>query len=77
MGTLKADTIEDADAAEVCRLLAEGRRVTDPELIARIRRRADAVREEIRREHGVVEWAVDLIRDARDEWGTSWTPPSG
>lgn len=67
METLKHDTLEDADAAEVCRLLTEGKRVTDPELIGRIRRRAEAVREQIRREHGVVEWAVDLIRDARDE----------
>ena len=56
-----------ADPEEVMRLVAERKRVTDPELIRRIRERAERVRREIVEKHGVVEWAVDLIREARDE----------
>jgi hypothetical protein len=41
--------------------------VSDPELRRRIRARAEKVRQEILEKHGVVEWAVDMIRDARDE----------
>jgi hypothetical protein len=41
--------------------------VSDPELRRRIRDRAEKVRQEILEKHGVVEWAVDMIRDARDE----------
>jgi hypothetical protein len=60
-------TQEQADSQEVARLMAAGKRVTDPELRQRIRARADIVRRQILDEHGVVEWAVDMIRDARDE----------
>ena len=56
-----------ADMDEVCRLVSEGKRVTDPELLKRIRERSEAVQREILEKHGVVEWAVDLIREARDE----------
>jgi hypothetical protein len=52
---------------EVCRLIAEGKRVTDPELRRRIRERSEAVQREVLEKFGVVEWAVDLIREARDE----------
>jgi hypothetical protein len=58
---------ERADAEEVMRLVAERKRVTDPELIRRVQERAEKVRREIVEKHGVVEWAVDLIREARDE----------
>jgi hypothetical protein len=58
---------EQADAEEVMRLVAEGKRVTDPDLIRRVQERAEKVRREIFEQHGVVEWAVDLIREARDE----------
>jgi hypothetical protein len=58
---------EMADMEEVCRLVFEGQRVTDPELLKRIRERSEAVRREILEKCGVVEWAVDLIREARDE----------
>ena len=60
--------IEQADIEEVCRLVAEGKaRVTDPELRRRIRERSEAVQREMLEKFGVVEWAVDLIREARDE----------
>ena len=61
------DPLADADAEEVLRLVAAGRPVTDPELRSRVRERADAVRRQILAEHGTVEWAVDMIREARDE----------
>jgi hypothetical protein len=56
-----------ADLAEVCRLLAAGRPVTDPELNRRIEERSRAVRQDILRTHGVVEVAVDLIRETRHD----------
>jgi hypothetical protein len=68
-------TQEQADSQEVARLIAGGKRVSDPELRRRIRARAEKVRQEILEKH-VVEWAVDMIRDARDEWSTFWMPPS-
>jgi hypothetical protein len=65
---LKASaTQEEADSQEVARLIAECKKVTDPELRRRIRARAECVRQQILDKHGVVEWAVDMIRDARDE----------
>lgn len=60
-------TQEQADAAEVLRLVSEGKRITDPELRRRISERSEAVRRQIHEAHGVVQWAVDLIRDSRDE----------
>ena len=65
---LKASaTQEEADSHEVARLIAEGKKMTDPELRLRIHARAEQVRRQILDEHGMVEWAVDMIRDARDE----------
>jgi hypothetical protein len=61
------DTQEQADSQEVARLIAGGKKVSDPELRRRIRARAEKVRQQILEKHGVVEWAVDMIRDARDE----------
>ncbi len=60
-------TQEQADSQEVDRLIAGGKKVSDPELRRRIRARAEKVRQEILEKHGVVEWSVDMIRDARDE----------
>ena len=60
-------TQEKADSQEVARLIAEGKKVTDPELRRRVRARAENVRQQILDTHGVVEWAIDMIRDARDE----------
>jgi hypothetical protein len=58
---------EMADMEEVSRLISEGKPVTDPELLRRIYQRSNQVQRQTRDKHGVVEWAVDLIRDARDE----------
>jgi hypothetical protein len=66
----KASAIEPdelADMEEVCRLISQGKPVTDTELLKRIRERSEAVQREIVEKHGMVDWAVDLIREARDE----------
>lgn len=39
----------------------------DPEIYRRIREAGDRVTEELRRRHGTIEIAVDLIREIRDE----------
>ena len=65
MAIVNKPSQEQEDAEEVMRLVMEGKRVTDPALIRRVQQRAEKVRREIVEKHGVVEWAVDLIRDAR------------
>ena len=55
-----------SDMEEVSRLLSEGKRVTDPELLRRVRSRADAVREDAMREFGVQDIGVEIIRELRD-----------
>jgi hypothetical protein len=57
----------EADVAEVARLVAEGKRVTDPELLRRISQRSDALRREMLRTQGLTDIAVDLVRESRDE----------
>ena len=58
---------QEADSREIMRLVCEGKRVTDPELRRRVKERAEKVRKEIFDKHGIVDWAVEMIRDARDE----------
>ncbi len=58
-----------ADLEEICCLLSEGKRVTDPELIHRVERRAAESREEALRLFGVQEIAVDIVREMRDPKG--------
>jgi SepF-like predicted cell division protein (DUF552 family) len=58
---------EMADMEEVSRLISEGKPVTDAALLKRIYERSEEVQKQIREKYGVVEWAVDLIREARDE----------
>jgi hypothetical protein len=57
----------EADVAEVVRLVSEGKRVTDPELLRRIRERSDALRCEMMETQGVTNIAVELVRESRDE----------
>jgi hypothetical protein len=61
------DTQEQADSQKVARLIAADKKVSDPEPRRRIRARAEIVPQEIPEKHGVVERAVDTIRDPRDE----------
>jgi hypothetical protein len=41
--------------------------VTDPDLLRRIEARSTAIRERVLNEHGVLNVAVDLVRETRDE----------
>jgi len=54
-----------ADHEEVCRAAVE-KRAVDPAVSKRVRERAAAARERIRK-NGMTNVAVSLIRDARDE----------
>lgn len=56
-----------ADADEVIRIACAGKRVTDPELLSRIRERGEQARQTMLEKHGVTDVAVELIRAARDE----------
>lgn len=58
---------EQTDSQEVARLVSAGKRVTDPELRRRIRERSESVQKQIFEKHGVVDWAVEMTREARDE----------
>jgi hypothetical protein len=62
-----SDSQADMDAEEVLRLVREGKRVTDPELRRRIRERAESIRDAIEAKYGVLDVAVNLIRETRDE----------
>ena len=60
-----ATAVEQADHEEVARAAAERRRV-DPEVARRVRERANKMREEILRTHGVQNIGVEIIRQIRD-----------
>jgi hypothetical protein len=55
-----------ADLEAVVAAVSAGRK-PDPELACRVRERAETFTNELRRKHGEMEIAVDLIREARDE----------
>jgi hypothetical protein len=57
---------EKADLKEVYRLFAEGKPVTDPELIRRIRERSEAARKAVFGRNGLLDIAVPAIRSLRD-----------
>ena len=57
----------EADLTEVVRLVVEGKRVTDPELLRRIRQRSDGLRGEMLKTQGLTDVAVNLVKESRDE----------
>jgi len=59
----ESSTVTDLDYA--IQLIMTGKK--DPEFAARVQAETEKITEEIRRKHGVVNIAVDLIREARDE----------
>lgn len=62
-----SDTAQErADFEEVCRLVADGKRVTDPELLGRIRARAEEARRTVFERNGRLDIAVPSIRALRD-----------
>lgn len=54
------------DRDEIYRALRENRR-PDPEVARRVHERAEKIREDIRRRHGVLNVVVDLVREGRNE----------
>ena len=65
MKTIETTQVQ-VDMEEVCRLASEGKRVTDLDLLKRIRERADVVRNEAFRRFGLQDIGVDIIREIRD-----------
>jgi hypothetical protein len=61
-----ATAVEMSDREEVARAASEGRSV-DPEVSKRVRERAAKAREELRKTYGVLDIAVGLIREVREE----------
>jgi len=59
-------TTEQEDLAELYRLYVEGRRVTDLDLVKRIRERSEAARRAVFERNGVLDIAVPSIRSLRD-----------
>jgi hypothetical protein len=59
-------TEEQADLKEVYRLFTEGKPVTDPNLIRRIRDRSEAARKAVLERNGPLDIAVPSIRALRD-----------
>jgi hypothetical protein len=57
---------EQADLKEVYRLFAEGKPVTDPELVRRIRERSEVARKAVFERNGPLDIAVPAIRGLRD-----------
>jgi len=66
MATIDRPSVQ-ADPEEVCRLIAEGKKVTDPELLQCIQERSEQATREVFEKHGLLNVAVDLIREGRDE----------
>lgn len=56
-----------ADLEEVIRQVTAHGRVIDPELMRRVRERSKQASDELFQRHGLVDWAVPLIREIRDE----------
>jgi hypothetical protein len=65
MATAEKPTATLTDLEYAIQLIMMGKK--DPEFTARVQAETEKVTEEIRRRHGVVNIAVDLIREARDE----------
>jgi hypothetical protein len=65
MATAEKPSATLTDLEYAIQLIMTGNK--DPEFTARVQAETEKVTEEIRRKHGVVNIAVDLIREARDE----------
>jgi len=65
MATAEKPSATLTDLEYAIQLIMTGKK--DPEFTARVQAETEKVTEEIRRRHGVVNIAVDLIREARDE----------
>ncbi len=66
MATIDKPSVQ-ADLEHVYRLIAEGKKVTDPDLLQRIKERSEQATRDVFDKHGLPSVAVDLIREGRDE----------
>jgi hypothetical protein len=57
----------ESDLQVVCRLISEGKRITDLDLLKRIEDRSEQATREIFERNGLLDVAVELIREGRDE----------
>jgi hypothetical protein len=57
---------QESDLEEVFRLFEEGRPVSDPELVRRVRERSEAARHAVFQRNGVLDIAVPYVRALRD-----------
>ena len=60
------DQITDLDAQAVIEHAMTGKPL-DPEIARRVRARSEQATEELRRQYGTLDVAVDLVREGRDE----------
>jgi hypothetical protein len=65
MATVDKPSATLTDLEYAIQLIMTGKK--DPEFAARVQAETEKIAEEIRRKHGVLNLAVDLIREARDE----------
>ena len=65
MATAEKSSATLTDLEYAIRLIMTGKK--DPEFTARVQAETEMITEENRRKHGVLNIAVDLIREARDE----------
>ncbi|HEY2414295.1 MAG TPA: hypothetical protein VGI40_18770 [Pirellulaceae bacterium] len=59
------DSEPDKELQEVCELLAKGNRV-GPDLRKKLDEQARQIREDIRKKHGTLNIATELVREARE-----------
>jgi hypothetical protein len=63
--SVEDEALAKADVQQVYRLMSEGRPVTDPGLIKRVRERSEAARRAVFERNGLLDVAVPLIRALR------------
>ena len=66
MNTIASINATDADGDAVIECLLQGTPL-DPEIARRVQERGDKLTADLRRKHGALNVAVDLIREIRDE----------
>ena len=65
MGTIDKRPATMTDLEYAIHLIMTGKQ--DPEFVARVQTEVEKITEAIERSHGILNVAVDLIREARDE----------
>jgi hypothetical protein len=61
---IPSELMADSDAV-IAHVLS--RKPLDPEVYRRVRERSERITEEVRQEHGILDIAVQLVRETREE----------